>query len=158
MRHDGKTARLTRRYRRRSSPQTCRRSSRHIFGRASVHRGLSCSDANSAVFGAVGSPDWRGGQENQSPSSSLRERGGERVMLRMRCDIVTLQARVVLNTPAKRGGELGASTGFFIRRRRRVRVKRECYHTSNIPHQFPLFTLPLLLSSPSRSRRIRQPW
>jgi len=40
-----------------------------------VHRGLSCSDADSAVFGAVGIPGWRGGQENQSPSSSLRERG-----------------------------------------------------------------------------------
>ena len=44
------------------------------------------------------------GLENQSPSSSLRERGGRRVMLGMRHGFVNLQTRVVLNASPKRGG------------------------------------------------------
>ena len=103
-----------------------------------MHRGLSCSDVDLAVFGAVESPGWRGGQENRSPSSSSREiRSGGRVMSRgstpQLCRLALSWARatrcqckmISASPPGIGAGSVPTGSALV----------RTC--TSNVPHDFP---------------------
>lgn len=118
-----------------------------------MHWGLSCSDADSGVFEVVESLDWREDQVNRSLSASSTWRGGRgrgRVMFTVKW-IVTLHTHIL-----RRGLSLsahicrldpsalpfGVGAGFGSTETTLVRTHM---HTSNVPHDFPLVTLPFLL-------------